>query len=647
MVGQAVSGDVRADNFSVPREQGHSHPKYRPDIDGLRGVAVISAFVFHLAPYKFPSGAIGVELFFVISGYLIGGILLRDAAAGTLSLREFYERRFRRISPAFLAMVAGVCLIAPFLLLPPELETLGLSGLTALFSGSNFYFWQTVNYFNQAAESQIYLHTWTLGNEEQFYLFAPLFILAIFRWAPRHVRTCVFVAMALSFLISVMRVKTDTPGAFYLPDSRAWELLLGVSLHLIPLDWMKDGWRREAASITGVLMLALGYALIRPATNFPGFAAVLPCVGAALLMAADERGQTVVGRVLAAPPLRFIGLISYSLYLWHWPSIIFTREFLFWMGWPQKWMSPVAIVLALIVAIPSWRYIERYFRVGKPLPRIAPFVIYGTLALAAVHLLFWVSKGLPQRYEPRTVALARFDQPVDPWGKACMDRNWASGAADVRVCLTPQAGKPNILLVGDSHAVMFRSALRDLTGANILSVTAVGCPPELLAGPGGPDCIVAMRGALERHIVWRGVDHIVLSGRLANADPARLAATIAWLKRHAPVTVIGPMPEYRTSVPILLAMAHQRGNDALVQAAARADVPRNDALAERVARAQGVGYVSPMRLMCDGRRCETSLSGVPLYVDRDHLTVAGATRMVRAADAKGLLADLPRTSAGL
>src|SRR5215471_15157188 len=346
--------------------------KYRPDIDGLRAVAILSVMAFHIWPWRVSGGFIGVDVFFVISGYLISSILFSEIASNRFSVLAFYERRIRRIFPALFAMLIVVSAVISFFLLPNELIDYAKSVIAATTSSSNFYFWNHSGYF-EAPMSKPLLHTWSLAVEEQFYLTFPVFLLLTRRFFPRFLKHAVVLLFFISLAASIVVVRYNPNTAFYMPYTRAWELLLGTIVSLGFFPRLSNAWLRNAVTVAGMGLIAYSALRYLPQTPFPGLAALAPCVGSALIIGAGESGRTLVGRALAWRPVVFIGLISYSLYLWHWPVIILND-----LGlsvnpstalsgnplalWLQRSSLLARFAISLLLAILSWRFIERPFR---------------------------------------------------------------------------------------------------------------------------------------------------------------------------------------------------------------------------------------------------------------------------------------------
>ncbi len=351
----------------VPASTGSdaaAHAKYRPDIDGLRAVAVLPVLFYHLGISLTPGGFVGVDIFFVISGYLITGLISAEMHEGTYSIRNFYVRRARRIFPALFFMCAVTALFVLLFCLPSDAKRFSSSLAAATLFGSNVYFYLTADYFGAAAETQPLLHTWSLAVEEQFYIVFPLILLLVRRYFGQRERQVMVVLALLSLALSIWLVRTDQAGAFYLLHSRAWELLLGALLALGTFPAIRSRLLAGALGILGLALIAGSVLLYREAMPFPGLAALAPCIGAALLIHTGKDASLLSARALSLAPVRFIGLISYSLYLWHWPIDVIARYFAFWYGWdPDLKLHKLALLaLSFGAAILSWHYVERPFR---------------------------------------------------------------------------------------------------------------------------------------------------------------------------------------------------------------------------------------------------------------------------------------------
>ena len=284
---------------------------YRADLDGLRAVAVVSVILFHLGIPILPGGYVGVDVFFVLSGFLITSLLRSDLANGTFSLLSFYDRRIRRIVPAF-AVVVGVCGIAAlFILFPVDLEQFATSLIASALGISNILFAQQSGYFAPHAELDPLLHTWSLGVEEQFYILFPLALWGLWRWARNWLPLAVWSGLALSLILTIVGTGMNQTLAFYLLPTRAWELLLGSTLALELMPKPNAPWQRDVGAAVGLFAILAAATCYTEKTNFPGIAVLVPCGGTALVIwSGIGRTQTFTARLLASPILVFIGLIS-------------------------------------------------------------------------------------------------------------------------------------------------------------------------------------------------------------------------------------------------------------------------------------------------------------------------------------------------
>jgi peptidoglycan/LPS O-acetylase OafA/YrhL len=433
--------------------------EYRTDIDGLRSLAIVPVLLFHAGFSSFPGGFVGVDVFFVISGYLITASLLSDLEAGRYSLLAFYERRVRRIIPALLFVLGIVAVVGWQLLLPADFESLGQSLWATCLFVSNIAFWQSSgDYFGIHAESQPLLHTWSLSVEEQFYILFPLFLWALTR--PRNaqlVRVAMLLAMVLSLILATIVVDRSPVAAFYLLPSRAWELLAGSALATGALGAPRSRSTAEVAGISGIVLIIVPVFIYNRELPFPGLGAIPPVLGSALVIYAGLRAsaneasfRTVAAKVLSMPVLRFIGLISYSLYLWHWPVIVFWKYYKIELNLADQ-LAIVAI--SIILAILSWRYVERPFRKsGTVLPR-KPLLAAtaGVLAAGTMAGVVVARDGVPSRVPKGIIALAEkrtYQGPGRECGKV-YKRNASIGELCVRGA---RSRKPDFVLLGDSHA---------------------------------------------------------------------------------------------------------------------------------------------------------------------------------------------------
>jgi len=455
--------------------------EYRPDIDGLRAVAVLAVVLFHFH-LGVPGGYVGVDVFFVISGYLITKLILNDLEKNRFSMVAFWERRVRRLMPAMFVMITVVLVAGYFLLLPEAYTELAESVVWQMFFLSNVYFWITTGYFASAAEEKPLLHTWSLSVEEQFYLLVPLLMLACWRYSRDRLRVVgLFIGMIAvgSFLVSLYAVAWHRSVAFYLLPSRAWELALGGLVATWPAGWpTRNSWIRSGVAAVGLAALLMACMMYTADTPFPGAAALLPCLGtAAVIWAGEGGGGGWTRRLLAVRPLVFIGLISYSLYLWHWPIRAFARYWELEMPtYAQRWaMVGVSVVLAVV----SYYLVEQPFRTRRIFAARAP-LFRGAAACVAVLIglavLVWTAQGVPGRLSGEILAYSR----------AQADRvSISTSIEDIKADrLHPlgaeSASAVDVVIWGDSHAMVltpaFDEVLKEL-GLKGAAATYTSSPP--------------------------------------------------------------------------------------------------------------------------------------------------------------------------
>lgn len=620
---------------SIPASEG-AGSAYRPDIDGLRALAVLVVVAHHAWPSLAPGGFFGVDVFFVISGFLITGILKRDRARGPGDLLCFYARRVRRILPALVAMVAAVIATGLIILTPNDLALAGRSLESVGALASNRFFLSLTGYFSPEAVHQPLLHTWSLSIEEQFYLIWPLLLVVLLhprlaRFAPSIIAGLALVSFAETVRLSALGGLNE---AFYYLRSRLWELLLGAFLAVVPMSRLPEAWRGPCAGV-GVVAILFAASPAGGAAAWPGVMALFACAGAALVIAGQ--GQGPAGRLLASPAAVGVGLISYSLYLWHWPllslpQLVLSRPL-------SAGEASLAVALAFAVAWASWRWIERPFRSsGRARPAVTVGV--GVVVLASLWVggaLLARSDGLPSRARPGVMAAQAAGVPVPE--ASC--HNGAGAAVPPAGPCTTGPRSSLVIVWGDSHAAHLMPTVRVAASGNrVRQITKSSCPPVALPGS-DPACAAFNREVLAE-IGAQGPRTVVLSGRwteyvrLDGGDTGRfeqrMRAGLAALRRalgpDVRIVIWGPTPEFAFEPPLCWARAVQAALDP--ERCLRA-VPRDPGLVDGVERAllaaagDGVEVVLPYRSMCAGGLCETrSSDGRFRFRDDDHLTPAGA-----------------------
>jgi peptidoglycan/LPS O-acetylase OafA/YrhL len=654
-------------------------PAYRADIDGLRAIAVLFVVAFHVFPQQARGGFVGVDIFFVISGYLISSIIRRDLQAGEFSFIAFYARRVRRIFPALIAVLVACLIGGWFVMFQDEFGLLGMSVGAAAGFVANFAALQGAGYFGPAAELTPLLHLWSLGIEEQFYLIWPLLVVLSWRrrFGPLAVAGIVFAA---SFAGNVVLVRTDATLAFYLPATRFWELMLGCGLAFADLPkvkfprpghhrWVKlrSFYRRHAndahemAAWLGIAFVVAAFLLINPDRSFPGWWALLPTVGTALLILAGE--MTSIGMILSRPAVVHIGLISYPLYLWHWPILVFERILRVYE--PTNLMKLAGVGAAFILADLTYRLIEKPVRYGA-LP--ASKSIAAAIALGStgcLGLLIYVQDGFPQRVPEDVQALNR-----ELGKRAIVAERFQTCFLDIghpavfsKECDGSEpATAPKVILWGDSHAAHLYPGLKALQQKRgtfaLAQYTVSGCPPIVSFASEARTVCRALNDFVARKIEALIPETVIMAARWELYDGGdnwgriseeMIRATVVQLTAMGVkrIVVIGQLPiwqadvpkirirRYRTSIAGEKLVATERDKDFLQSF--KSDLNWNNMVQRAIAGTAAI-FVSPLSTFCDDDGCLLALpgSGESVAWDKAHLTPAASEFFVES-NAQALL----------
>jgi peptidoglycan/LPS O-acetylase OafA/YrhL len=613
--------------------------QHRVDIDGLRSLAIVPVVAYHASSRIAPGGFVGVDIFFVISGFLITSLIYTEVSQGRFTLWKFYERRIRRIVPALVALILLIAPIGWYLLLPPDFHDFSRSAAAAMLSAANIFFWWTTDYFNPESEAQPLLHTWSLGVEEQFYILFPLFLMAL-RGRSKVAHLWILGTLAAASLaLSQAALRVEPTFAFYWLPPRAWELMVGSLLAIGAPAAPASRPVREGLALAGLIAIAASVLLYTERMPFPGVAALLPCAGAALLIWTAP--GTIAGRLLSLRPLVFIGLISYSLYLWHWPLLVFSR-----MAFGSSPLLTVAVVAASVAAATlSWRYVEAPFRYGFRKSSSRRIVAVGGASLAGIAAMSAVASAAPpsfQRFPSRAVEMASY---LDYRNTPDRRKQFRPGVCfisgrfgrpdqfDERACMAGN-GRRRVLLLGDSHAAHLWYGVKQALADDVVQqATYTGCKPTIPARGRVPECVAFVDGMFERLAQEPRPDLLLLSARWTARDIPALTQTVASLKAlNVPTVIVGPIVEYDRPLPWLLAEEATSG-DTKVIAQHRKPSP-DSAIREAVVSAGG-RYFSTYDVMCPHRRCKVIADdGSPMQFDYGHLTLAGSVFVGRALGAE-------------
>ena len=622
---------------------------YRPDIDGLRAFSVLAVLIYHAFPQLLPGGFVGVDIFFVISGYLISLIISRSIERNSFSLVNFYRRRVQRIIPALLVVLMFSLILGWFVLLPEEYEALGKHVAAASTFTSNFVPWSETGYFDEASEYKLLLHLWSLGVEEQFYLIWPLLVVGALRLG---IRPVLLLLIFLSFISGVAFVETDAASLFYLPHYRAWELLAGASLVWFgPLTSAstadRKGFTNEVLALVGLALLVVATVKIDQQYFYSVWALVLPVSAAAMLISVGS--NTFVGRsVLGNPVAIFIGKISYPLYLWHWPLLAFSR--IIESGEPPAYIKILALILSLLFSICTYLFVEKKLRYSKrvstPIGLLTVLIVLGLAGLTIMQ-----AQGIPSRNQDFQAFVDDSDWAVS-FNAACPD-----ALEDASYHCTSKDGPAGIAVIGDSHSINLFHVLAHHyrnDDAGVKGIGRAGCPPLYgteVEAIGDYECQEAMDAALnylaesdEVHTVYLASWSVYVrasktvessdskysiwgaryqEGLEATIDLLMSAGKEVVLVRDWPTMDFNPKAclnirpvkafsasKQECSIPVADHTAYQAGY-AKIQASILEKYP-------------ALSYWDTPEVFCDQDLCLVHQDGKVLYSSHDHLSVSGS-----------------------
>lgn len=651
---------------------------YRSEIDGLRAVAVIPVILFHAGFSVFSGGYIGVDIFFVISGYLITTKLLEDIERGEFSLLGFYDRRARRILPALIFVIIGCLPFAWLWMLPNQMKDFGQSLIAVSFFASNILFWREEGYFAAASEDKPLLHTWSLAVEEQYYLVFPIFLFLVWRCGRTRVFWIIVVLAIFSLMLSELGWRRAPTANFYLIPTRMWELFAGSITAFILRD--KVVQKSEWLSWVGITTITASVFAYDSQTPFPSLYALVPVGGTVLLILFSDP-STKIGRLLSSKTLVGIGLISYSAYLWHQPLFAFTR--IRSLHEPPMWLMAVLSVLAFVLAVFSWRYVEQPFRRKlNPFPAARSSLLavaaMSILTVSAIGAIAYSTNGLDARLDARAKELLA--SSANRASRVCHYSEGKPYVLPSQACAYPSSttATGRVLVTGDSHAMAISSELSsslNMASLDVYNASYSSCIP--LVGFRTFDAVPSKKCAQFVEDVYAfaaasEVDTVVLAARFplyywgsrydnkeGGVEPgehvyvdasnvkysawdsadrrARVLALyekkIIELAKQFNVVLLGPIPEAGWDVPQYEAQRHRLARHA------RTTMPGTsfDAYLERsepilnlfealAGSNESIAFVPLHNALCDDEtgRCRTMQNGTPLYFDNNHLNLDGA-----------------------
>lgn len=612
--------------------------QYRPEIDGLRTLAVLPVVLFHAGVPFLAGGFVGVDIFFVISGYLITSIIYGELQTGSFTIGKFYERRVRRLLPALFVVLAATVAMALAWLPPHAAQDFFKSLIAVPLFGSNMYFSETSGYFSAASELKPLLHTWSLAVEEQYYLFFPIFMILFGRFGRRWLALLIGVGLLLSLAFAVLYVERYPERAFFNMPARCWELLIGAmaALHLAdgaPSRLRK--WQLEAASLAGFLLIAVTISR-DPGASVPGFYSLLPTVGAVLIILFAREG-TLVNRLLSLKPAVAIGLISYSLYLWHQPLMAFARYRS--VGVHDPMLMTLAVLGSVALAWLTWRYVETPFRnrTQVPVRRLVPFAVAGSAFFIVVGAGAAFSDYTTLRYGSEKAALSKEIWSVMKPVTQCV-QGYHKDKAEACLLGSKDAAK-TLAVIGDSHAGQWTDALDQLgkeRGVQVVVYAKAACASanvryEYYALRREYFECETWRNDVLRQVKQRRFDAILVT--TSSASYVQSVGLDNWKKGVADfVGALRPQagqvfwmidnPRY-PSDPFMCFEANFWHGDGRNCSVARAEALDAGVIAaERAALAglPAVRLIDFHDFFCDAQRCRAEADGYPLMRDTNHLT---------------------------
>ncbi len=633
---QIMEDKLRSGAQEVRTESNLMH--HRRDIDGLRAVAVLAVLLYHFNIGGLPGGFSGVDIFFVISGFVIANSIIADTVNNRFSIVNFYFKRVRRIFPAYVSMILVTSVFACVFLLPQDLNDYAKSLTASSAFVSNIYFWKTSGYFAADAHTKPLLHTWSLSVEEQFYIFAPLLVHFIYRFGRRRRALILLPLLLSSFALSVTAVFAGPTAGFYLLPTRAWELFLGVFVALMNWPAQTSPKLRELMAALGGGLILASMLILNDEDPFPGWNALWPCLGAALVIQAGnkvnaEAAMPLVNRLFSTTPFVWIGLISYSLYLVHWPIAAFARYEL--LREPNLIEGCAMIAVSIALAAASWQLIEQPFRHITPAHFSKVLTAGVTAALAGVLLGTAGSalNGLAARFPD--FAERQITGAEDWGGDRCFNQNPTRPIGwDAAACTRVHGAHGRILVWGDSFAAQYMPGiLRNARGidAEVLQYTFAGCPPILSYYSYARVGCSSSNNRVLSLIREEHIDTVVLIGRWTDVSSRTLNTlpdTIAKLKKlGVHVYLFGQSPQFAMDVQRIDYISGARLKPGTYSWTVSFDKDYNEKLKRLAA---GAIFVDPLAYLCRGLSCPYRKDDDYYYADYGHFSTIGSTRAVAA-----------------
>lgn len=613
---------------------------YRPDIDSLRAIAILLVLIFHAFPERLPGGFIGVDVFFVISGFLISSIIFKNLENNQFSYLHFYARRIKRIFPALIVTLIGCYIIGWSLLFANEYKQLGKHIASGAFFISNFTLWNEAGYFDQSAATKPLLHLWSLAIEEQFYIFWPLLI--TFLWKRKYNLFILIAFIVLSFLTNLIYIQTNSVAGFYSPLSRFWELLMGgILAYFKPHQPNYFTKQANLQSMLGLTLIVVSALLLNQEKSFPGFWALLPTMGTFLIISGGPKAwinQTILkNKILVG-----IGLISFPIYLIHWPLLSFARIM---TGNSLKW--EIRLFICLISVLGAWCI---YFFIEKPI-RYNLYKKPLTISLVLCIILSGTLGFITYKYDGfhfRFPALmneinnyADYDyRTVYREGSCFLKPNQNYNAFKTKSCTIGHSKYNSIFLWGDSHAAHLYPGLKEQLKmtSSMTQLTASACPPILGMNKSDRPHCKKINDFVFQRIQKEKPNEVILAARWTAYDWQKVEFTIKQLHLIGikKITLIGPIPNWIDTLPTLLLNNIRKNRLSTIPERLALEVDLHPQELDKklllLARAQHINYISPIKILCNPKGCLTTASADKkkelMTWDEAHLTSTGSRMLV-------------------
>lgn len=633
---------------------------FRHDINGLRAIAVIAVVLFHFNPSWVPGGFAGVDVFFVISGFLMTGIIFRGLEQNNFSILKFYVARANRIIPALAVLCSVLLVVGWFYLTPLEYKALGKHAASSITFLSNITYWREAGYFDTSSHEKWLLHTWSLSVEWQFYIIYPIILVLLSKlFSIKTIKSILLAGTILGFIFCVVATYKWPNPSYYLLTTRAWEMMFGGIAYVYPLT-VKES-RKKVFELVGLVLIIGSYFLISADNPWPGYLAIFPVLGSFLIIQAQSKNSIITGNIIAQK----IGSWSYSIYLWHWPLVVFIYIFAL-----NELYTYAGITLSVLLGFLSYKYIEK-IKFNNQFPnffsylKCKPIYISGAVGVLSIIVFIKCESFTPLRLSAERIVIAKQEQK-DPREPIC---------GKVENGISPQCrygnGPVKAIVIGDSHSQAQNIAIGNraaLFGGSILSFGLSACPTiknaYIISTTGGnPDYNCGRLVANAINIAAKEYPNIpviiinrtsaALHGANDNSDfqsiqPTRfvdkvfterseeykanivghMVNTICEFSKHNPVYITRPTPELKANVPLTLFRSSFGIGNPPSTKITRNEYNQRHALAFKMqneaAKRCGAKILDPIPYMCDNEYCYGESHGIPLYFDDDHLSRYGS-----------------------